>query len=231
MSMDPDVRIVRWSKDAGALPLEECARKGIESIAGLVISQDIFRTNSYPDAHFCACAEIYHTVIGTDGNYDDHIGVNFRSVEIRNGTYPMLGPEAARMVIQPLSDGKISAHWDTVDGTDSGSSSGDPGLMAHEIDGRSSICRPMALGEIPEQQEGDFANPSFLLLKDPGAGWQLWRRFSPVSEDGQPLMEDGCREEAYTMIYPMLSPHMNWRFRVHDLPGGGVRWEVNSSSR
>ena len=211
--------------------MEECARKGIESVAGLVITEDIFRTNDYPDAHFCACADIYHSVIGSGVNFDDYIRVNFRVVEIRNGTYPMVGRESARMVIQPLSDGRVSARWDSVDRNPLDWSLDGPRLLTEKMDAQSVVCRPLTLGEIPEQQNGDFASPSFLLLKDPGAGWQIWRRFSPAGSDGLPVMDDGFREESFTMVYPMLSPHMNWRFRVYDLPGGGLRWEVNSRNR
>ena len=231
MPQGPSERIVRWSDDPGGLSVEECARRGIEAIAGLVISGDIFRTNYYPDAHFCTCVDIYHAVTGASGNFDDYISVSFRVVEIRDGTYPMVGAESVRMIMQPLSDGNVSARWDSVDGSSLGRSLGDPGLMVEDLDTRSGVCRPMTLGEIPEQDEGDYAQPSFLFLKDPGAGWQIWRRFSSEVSDGQPVVRDGYREETYTMVYPLISPDMNWRFRVYDLPGGGVRWEVNSGNR
>ena len=136
------------------------------------------------------------------------------------------------MIMQPLSDGNVSARWDPVGGDDAaGRSMRGPGPLGADLDSRSGICRPMPLGDIPEQPEGDFAQPSFLFLKDPGAGWQIWRRFAPAASDGRPLVEDGHRVEAYAMVYPMLSPHMNWRFRVYDLPGGRVRWEVDSGNR
>ena len=224
-------RIVRWSDDPGGLPVEECARRGIEAVAGLVISEDIFRTNNYPDAHFCTCAEIYHALTGGSGYFDDHISVSFRLVEIRDGTYPLVGQESVRMVMQPLSDGKVSARWDSVDGSSVGRWLRELGSMVEDLDTRSSVCRPMTLGHMPEQEEGDSAHPSFLLLKDPGAGWQIWRRFSSAASAGEMDVEGSFREETYTMIYPILSPHMNWRFRVYDLPGGGVRWEVNSGNR
>lgn len=228
-SQDSGETIARWSDDPAGLSLEECARRGIEAVAGLVIGRDIFGTNNYPDAHFCACAELRHVVTGGGGNIDDHISVSFRVVEIKNGTYPMVGEESVRMIMQPLSDGNVSAHWHPADGA--GSTPDGPSPLAADLESRSAICRPMTLGDIPEQDAGDFSQPSFLLLKDPGAGWQIWRRFTSAASNGQSVAGDSSRVETYTMIYPMLSPHMNWRFRVYDLPGGGVRWEVDSGNR
>ena len=231
MTPGPDEIIVRWLDDPGGLALEECARRGIEAVAGFVIGRDVFGTNNYPDAHFCTCAKLSHIVTGAAGNRDDHIGVGFHVVDIRDGTYPMVGAESVRMIMQPLGDGSVSARWDPVaDGSISGEIS-DPGQMVRDLDNRSSVCRPMALGEIPEQDAEDHAQPAFLFLKDPGAGWQIWRRFSPEGGDGEPVIEGGCREEIFTMVYPFLSSHMNWRFRVYDLPDGGLRWEVNSGIR
>ena len=223
--------IVRWSDDPSGLSLEECARRGIEAVAGLVISGDIFGTNNFPDAHFCSCAEMRHVVTGSDVAFDDHIVVSFHAVEIRDGIYPMAGPESVRMIMQPLADGNVSASWDMVEASSLGPFPGNQGLLVDDVGLRSRACRPMALGEIPEQDEGNFAQPCFLFLKDPGAGWQIWRRFSPVGKDGERVVRDGSRKETFTMIYPVLSDHMNWRFRVYDLPGGGIRWEVDSGNR
>ena len=230
MLQGPSETIVRWSDDPGGLSIEECARRAIEAVAGLVVAGDIFGTNNFPDAHFCACAEMYHVATGAGENFDDHIGVSFRAVDIRDGIYPMVGPESVKMIMQPLADGKVSASWDPVGGGAEGSP-GDPDLLVAGLESRSGICRPVTLGEIPKQNREDFAHPSFLLLKDPGAGWQIWRRFAPADSDGLPIEEAGCRMETYTMVYPMLSPHMNWRFRVYDLPDGRVRWEVDSGNR
>ena len=228
MSQGHDETIARWSDDPAGLPQEECARRGIEAVAGLVIQRDMFGTNHYPDAHFCACAEFRHVVTGAGAAFDDHIAVGFRAVEIRNGTYPMLGPESVRMLMQPLGDGRVSARWDPVG---AGRPPSESSLLAADLESRANTCRPMELGDMPEQAPGDVSPPSFLFLKDPGAGWQIWRRFSPSDRDGQPIVEDGCRVESYAMVYPLLSQDMNWRFRVYDLPGGGVRWEVDSRRR
>ena len=230
-SGDSDASIARWSDDPGGLSQEECARLGIEAAAGLVIAQDVFGTNSHPDAHFCACAEMRHVVTGSGDALDDHIAVSFRVVEIRDGTYPLVGEESVRMIMQPLCGGNVSAHWGPVGGGTAGRSLDGPGLSVADLEGRSGICRPMTLGDIPEQDDGDFAQPSFLFLKDPGAGWQIWRRFAPAAADGLPMVEDGYRTEGYTMVYPMLSPHMNWRFRVYDLADGRIRWQVDSHNR
>ncbi len=231
MPQDADETIARWSDDSGGLSIEECARQGVEAVAGFVIASDVFGTNNYPDAHFCACAEMRHVVTGSGGAIDDHIVVGFRVVEIRGGTFPMVGEESVRMVMQPLSNGNVTARWDPVGGGAAGRSIDDFGLLVADLDSSSGICRPMTLGDIPEQADGDFAQPSFLFLKDPGAGWQIWRRFAPAASDGKRVVENGYREEIFTMVYPMLSQHMNWRFRVYDLPDGRVRWEVNSGNR
>ena len=228
MTPRSDETMVRWSDDPGGLSVEECARRGIEAVAGLVIAGDIFGTNNFPDAHFCACAEMYHAVSGAGENFDDHIGVSFRPVEIRDGIYPMAGPESVRMIMQPLADGKVSASWDPVDGSSLSPFPGNQGLLVEDVGLHSGVCRPMTLGEMPEQKEGDFDPPSFLLLKDPGAGWQIWRRFTSAINNGRSATEEVCRIETYTMVYPVRSPHMNWRFRVYDLPDGRVRWEVDS---
>ena len=229
MLQGPNETIVRWSDDPGGLSVEECARRGIEAVAGFVIVRDIFGTSNFPDAHFCACAEMHHSVTGAGENIDDHIAVGFRAVEIRGGIYPMAGPESVRMIMQPLANGSVSASWDPVGGAVG--SPGDADTLVAGLESRSGICWPMALGEMPEQYEGDFARPSFLLLKDPGAGWQIWRRFAPVGKDGRLVVQGGCREETYTMVYPVRSPHMNWRFRVYDLLDGRIRWEVDSGHR
>ena len=231
MTQDPGETIVRWSDGPGGLSLDECARRGIEALAGFVIGRDVFGTNNYPDAHFCACAELSHAVTGASGNFDDHIAVSFRPVDIRAGTYPMVGPESVRMIMQPLADGGVSARWASVDGGHPGIALPETGLLSDDLDSQSAVCHPITLGEIPEQGEEDFAQPCFLFLKDPGAGWQIWRRFSPVGRDGELVVRDGFRRETFTMIYPVLSSHMNWRFRVYDLPDGGIRWEVDSGKR
>ena len=197
-------------------------------MAGLVISRDIFSTNRYPDAHFCTCAEISHAVVGSGRNSDDHIVVGFRVVEIKDGTYPLVGQESVRMILQPLSDGSVSARWQAVDRGSPGQPADAGELLAEGLDAHSSVCSPLVLGEIPEPEEEGDGPPSFLLLKDPGAGWQIWRRLLRSVGDDEAGMTDGFREESYSMVFPLVSAEMNWRFRVYEVPGGGARVEIDS---
>ena len=207
--------------------MEECARKGIEALAGFVISGDVFEIIDSPDEMFCTCVEIYDAGTGTDGNFGDYIGVYFRVVEFKDATYPMVGQRSFKMLMQPLSDGNVCARWNAVDHSRAGESVDGSGIMADDLNTRSSVGRPLTLGTIPKQEEGDASLPSFLLLRDPGAGWQIWRRFSPATGDGKFVIKDGFREETFVMVYPLLNADVHWRFRVLDLPGGGVRVEMN----
>ena len=225
-----DATIVRWSSDPGGLTLEECARKGIEALAGFLISGDAFEISGSLDEMFCTCVEMYHAATGTDGDFGDYIGVYFRVVEFKDATYPMVGQRSFKMLMQPLSDGSVLARWNAVHRGEDGEYLHQRETMADDLNTRSSACRPLALGRIPEQAEDDASLPSFLVLRDPGAGWQVWRRFSPVTGDGNPVIKNGYREETYVMVYPLLDAGVSWRFRVYDLPGGGVRVEMNQRS-
>ena len=222
--------IARWSSDTGGLPLEECARKGIEALAGFLISGDAFEIGGSPDEMFCTCVEMYHAATGTDGDFGDYIGVYFRVVEFKDATYPMVGQRSFKMLMQPLSDGNVLARWNAVHRGDAGESLHRRETMVDDLNTRSSIGKPLTLGTIPKQEEDDASLPSFLVLRDPGAGWQVWRRFSPATSDGKFVVKDGFRQETYVMVYPLLDAGVNWRFRVYDLPGGGVRVEMNQRS-
>ena len=223
----PEATIIRWSDDPMGLDLEECARKGIEAAAGFVISRDIFGTRNHPSLTFTVCVELYHAVTGTTGNFGDYIGVYFREVEFKDGIYPKVGQETLKMLLQPLSDGTVGAQWNAIDRSRVDQSLHRVGMMVEDGNTRSDVCRPLTLSMIPEQDESDAKVPSFLFLKDPGAGWQLWRQFRPVTSDGKFVMQDGFREESYVMVYPLLSTEKHWRFRIYDLPDGGVRVEAN----
>ena len=224
--------IVNWSDDPGGLSLEDCARRGIEAVAGLVISADIFETSMNPGELFCACVDIYHVPAGTGsdpGDYPrDYIGVNFREAEIRDGTYPVVGEEFLRMLLQRFSDGSVAARWGIIESSDNERSHFHVPSLAEDRNARSAVCRPLTLGMIPEQDEDDVNLPSFLILRDPGAGWQIWRRISPVTSEGAYVISDGFRKESYTMVFPLLNADVNWHFRVYDLPDGGVRVEMRS---
>ena len=215
--------IVAWSAEQDGLAPEDCARKGIEALAGFLISDDVLEINGYPDEMFCTCVEMYHAATNTEGNAGDYIGVYFRVVEFKEATYPMLGPRSFKMLMQPLSNGNVIARWNSIDV--SGNDDSPPGfdVMIDDVNTRFSVCRPLVLGEIPKQADGDASLVSFLILRDPGAGLQIWRRFSPKTDGGLYAGADGFREETYIMVYPLLDAETTWRFRVHDLPEGGVR--------
>ena len=215
--------VVRWADDPGGLSLEECARRGVEALAGFLIFRDALDISGFPDEMFSACVEMYHAATGTDGEFGDYIGVYFRVVEFKDATYPMVGERSFKMLMQPLSDGNVIARWNAVDRGEGRDSLHDTGAMVDDVDTRSSVCKPMSLGAIPEQDEGDASLPSFLVLRDPGAGWQIWRRFAPTTVDVGYVANDGVREETYTMVYPLMDAETHWRFRVRDLPEGGVR--------
>ena len=160
--------MIRWSDDPGGLSVEECARRGIEAVAGLVISGDIFGTNNFPDAHFCACADMHHVATGAGKNFDDHIGVSFCAVEIRDGIYPMVGPESVKMIMQPLADGNVSASWDVIDGSSPAPFPGNQGLLVGDVGLRSRVCRPMELGEMSQQENRRSSSSVFPSVERPG---------------------------------------------------------------
>ena len=223
--------IQRWSTDPGGLSPEECARKGIEALAGLVIFGDVLEISDYTDEMFCACVELHHAVTGTSGGVGDYIGAYFRAVEFKDATYPMAGPRSFKMLMQPLSDGRVLARWNAVD---SGGEADEPeggGPMVDDVSTRIGVGTPLALDAIPEQEEDEAGLPSFLLLRDPGAGWQIWRRFTPESAVSDVDRKESSRDETYTMVFPMMDSNFNWQFRVYDVPGGGVRVEMNRGNR
>ena len=223
--------IVRWTEEPDGLSVEECARKGIEALAGFLISVDALDINNSPDEMFCTCVEMYHADTATESEICDYIGVYFRVVEFRDATYPMVGPRSFKMLMQPLSDSNVIARWNAIDPNHDDESLRFTGSMADDVNTRSSVCKPLALGAIPEQEEGDASLPSFLILRDPGAGWQIWRRFSPMTVEGSYSVNDGVREETYTMVYPLMDAETHWRFRVRDLPEGGVRVQTVRGAR
>ena len=215
--------VVAWSTEPDGLASEDCARKGIEALAGFLISRDALEINDYPDEMFCTCVELYHGATDTEANVADYIGVYFRVVEFKEATYPMPGPRSFKMLMQPLSNGNVIARWNAIDLSGGDDLSLGLEAMVDDVNTRFSLCQPLVLGEIPMQEDGDASLPSFLVLRDPGAGWQIWRRFSLMTTDGRNVATDGFREETYIMVYPLLDGETTWRFHVRDLPGGGVR--------
>ena len=215
--------IVRWATGQDGLSVEECARRAIEALANFLIFQDALEIGDYTDEMFSACVEVYYAATATDGDAGDYIGVYFRAVEFKDATYPMVGRRSFKMLMQPLSDGNVIARWNAIDDSQAGGTLHDSGSMADDVNTRYSVCRPLSLGAIPPQAEDDANLPSFLVLRDPGAGWQIWRRFAPMASDGSYVGCDGAREETYTMVYPLMDAETHWRFLVRDLPEGGVR--------
>lgn len=225
-------RILRWSSDGRPLPLEDCARRGVEALAGLVIFHDVFGVGDSPEGSFCACAIMEHSITGADDDFDDFICVRFLSTEIREGAYPVLGQETVRMVMQPQDDGLVIARWSFVYGPLGQMPRGNAGTLDAGTDTLSAMAMPVTLGAIPPQPDDDAGPPTFLLLRDPGAGWQIWRRFAFPSRPGfGESATTGMREESYVMVYPILDAETCWRFLVRDLPGGGTRVESISRSR
>ena len=226
-------KVARWSDAAEGLTQEVCARRGIEALAGLVISRDAFEIGGYADEMFCTCVELYHADTDTDGEVADYIGVYFRVVEFRDGTYPTVGERSFKMLMQPLSDGNVLARWNAIDGEEEEAGGPDDagGTMSDDVSTRIGVGAPLELGDIPEQDEGDGGLPSFLLLRDPGAGWQVWRRFAPEAKQRDASSGNEYRHETYTMVFPLLDSNFNWRFRVYDVPGGGLRVEMDQGNR
>ena len=218
----PSPVVVRWSDDPWGLDDEECARKGIESLAGLVITEDIFETSNRPNETFCTVVELYYA---SDGDSGDFIGVYFREVEFLDQTYPLAGRELMKMLLQPVSDGTVFATWNDIDQSRASESAHGVGMMALDEHTRTGRAWPLAVGEIPEKDEDDATVPSFIVLRAPGRGWQISRRFTPATADGEYVMKDGFQEETHIKVYPELDEQSNWRFRIHHLPGGGIRVE------
>ena len=226
-----DAFTVRWTEDPLGLSQEECARKGIEAVAGFVVSNDVFGTDYNPGEMFCVCVDLYHAGSEIGGDSGDYVDAYFRTVEFRDSTYPLVGQPTLSMRMRPLSDGSVGASWNAVDMGPNGEAMTEVDMAPVDPNPVAVVCSPLPMGEIPEQGAGDGNPPSFLLLRDPGAGWQIWRRYADVVGDGKPAVDDGFREESYVMVYPMLSADMGWRFRVYDPGDGGVRVEVNPASR
>ena len=225
-SLDADGTVVRWSDDPSGLSVEECARRGIEAVAGLVISADFFGTNVNPGELFCTCVEMRHVAPGPEAGSGDHIVVYFRGVEFRDFTFPVVGESSLELHMQLLSDGNTASRWRVMDGGPGDRRVEGLDSTAEETYTGGGVSTPLPLGEIPEQEASDENPPSFLLLKDPGAGWQIWRRFYEAKCRDDTGVQGGVRDESYVMVYPMISADMRWRFRIHDTPEGGTHIEM-----
>ena len=114
----------------------------------------------------------------------------------------MVGPRSFKMLMQPLDDGNVCGRWNAVDGSEADESPDGGGPMVDDVSTRIGAGRPLTLGDIPGQDAGDEGFPSFLLLRDPGAGWQIWRRSTARAGSG----EQRHREETYTWSTPCSTP-------------------------
>ena len=203
-----DDQVALWSDSSEWLPIEESARKGVEALAGVLITGDAFGVSRAEDRTFAICGEFYY---GKSPNEDfDFIGAYLRPVELIEGTYPKLGPESQKMILQPLAGGDCFARWNTIDRSRAEESLHGMGMMANDANLRETRQTPITLGEIPPQGEEDETLPTFLIMHTPDLGWQIWRRFAPVVPDGATV-----RDERYVQIYPTYEPETAWRFRTH----------------
>ena len=221
----PSPTVVRWSDDPLGMTREESALKGIESLAGLLISEDILEANGHPNASVCFLVEPYYAAAGVNEDSGDFIGVYFREVEFLDQTYPLAGRELLKMLLQPVSDGTVFARWNDIDLSRAGESLHGVGMMAENERVRTGRAWPLALGEIPEQDEDDAGIASFIFLRPPGGDWHIWRRFAPIKEDGEFVVIDGFHEETHIKIYPELDESSSWRFKIYHLPEGRLRIE------
>lgn len=214
-----NVKVIRWTDDPDGLSTEECARKGIESVAGLLV-----KTASVSDQEFLSCAEFYYS---TGDSVTDFIGAYFRQVEFvyhqhhdEKLPYPLVGEELVKMIIQPLSDGRFTATWNTIDRSRRDESLHNVGMMMNDENMTMTNFSPLPIGHIPPQEWDDHCIASFLITKTKANCWWIWRRFSPVSIRGEYVcQEDGFREETYVPIYPDYDPDSSRIFRIKDGDG------------
>ena len=73
--------VAMWAMGQEELSNAECARKGIEAVAGLVMEADIFGVYLVPGANFQTCVEFYYSGTGhvrlhwrvlSQGRHPDH---------------------------------------------------------------------------------------------------------------------------------------------------------------
>ena len=206
--------VMRWSDTPDGLSIEECARKGVEAVGGMLINVDAFGIRSMPPgSSFQVCAEIYYS--GGDGG-GDFIGVYFRHVRLDEdenlAVVPKVGTELTKMILQPLSDGSCLARWSPIDRSRAAESYHDVGMIdPHNM--KEAESRPLPLGAIPVQPHEDSNVPSFLFLKLPNestkGNWLIQRRFGPYP------MADGTKQEDYVAIYPAYEPEKLRGYRTN----------------
>ena len=217
--------VVRWTLDPLGLSIEECARKGIEALAGILIDGDAFGVSQVvAEQTMTVCAEFYYSELGAeDAATGDFIGAYLRTVEWIEGgniSYPMIGNAKTKMIIQSVSDGIVFARWNDIDFSRGEESIHGVGMMSIDENLREGYWVPTALGDIPSQEVRDQTLPSFLVIHTPAPEWQIWRRFSPMGGKEEP------REESYVRVFPSYDPSAAWRFRTHRDADGGTRVEM-----
>ena len=218
------VSVTRWSDD-GDMSIEKCARRGIESLAGLVIGADIFGVRSLASGrNFQMCAELYYSDTGAG----DFIGVYLRQVEFWIGDanthelrrvegsedsrygqlYPVLGPELQKMILQPLTDGTFVARWKMTESGRADQSLHNVGVMMDDENLNEFRGRPLSLGHIPRQENDDLHIPAFLIVKEPPR-WTIFRRFGPT-------MEGNTSKESYVPVYPVFDPDLSCKHETDE---------------
>ena len=217
--------VAMWAMGQEELSNAECARKGIEAVAGLVMEADIFGVYLVPGANFQTCVEFYYS--GTDTS--DFIGVYFRKVDILTMEFDtsedtpdseasdyydepsmiQLGEELLKMAIQPVSDQTIVATWGPIERSRADESLHGVGMIDTNAASHRVQWRSLPLGYIPPQAAGDFSVASFLIAWAADTGmWRIWRHFGPRF-----IAETGYREESYVPVYPDYDPGSTRRYQ------------------
>ena len=202
-------RIIRWSEQLEGLSIEECARKGIEALAGLVIDGDEFGATQV-EGTMTVFAEFYYTEGGPDSDDGDMIGVYLRRVDWLNDDYPKVGEEREKMLLQAVSDGSCFARWNQIDRSRADESIHGIGMMMVDDNMREVRRMPKPLGEIPPQADNDSTLPSFLLIHNSSIEWQIWRRYAPPLDQGAEF-----RGEQYVQVFPAYLPDETRHFRTY----------------
>ena len=90
--------------------------------------------------------------------------------------YPEVGPEVLKVIVQPLSDGTVSATWNLIDRTRAGESVHGVGLMRQDAQMRTWRGRPIDVGQIPPQPIDNKMVPSFLITADDNNSYKVPKR-------------------------------------------------------
>ena len=243
-----------WTSE-DVLPIEECARKGLESFLGLLIRADPFRRRS-PAVNMGLCAEFYHAV--SPEHNADFIGGYLRTVQWMhqlNGAlvpyadasqesdnemlYPQIGAEMTKVLIRPLSDGRVFIRWNPIDRTRSDESAHDVGMVLDDEWVQSWQGQPIEVAHIPPQPSDNLLLPAFLIMADTSAsqivpppsgtdgidptqwvkGWDVFRYVK--SRPSPEYIYETC-----IPVFPKYLPESTWHFRTEVVDGRphSFRW-------